>query len=145
MAGVSPGFCPTVPLLLAKTWQARCHRTVAPAGGNADIMEAGGSGFRCRIQHFDGKRVNATRQFVGQRIHYGTVAGEPGQRSENGARYAHAKMRIAALAPAGVTVVTMAFVNHFKMARHEFDRKFFDNGVANRHIPTVSAVAECGA
>lgn len=103
------------------------------------------SGFPSRVDHFDSKGMNAAGEFGREGVHDGAVAGEARQRREAIARDAYAKMRAPTLAPTGVTMVPMALVNHFKMARHEFDRKFFDNDVTNRHIPTVSALALCGA
>lgn len=51
---------------------------------------------------------------------------------------ADAEMGFAAVPPSGVTSVFFAFIDHFKMAWSEFDRKFLCNRVANGHMDTGS-------
>jgi len=91
-----------------------------------------------RTDEFDGQRVHAGLQFLVERFHDGPVLGETGLASEAGSGDADAKMRLASGIPPGMASMFLALVDHFKVAWREFDRKFFDNDVSNRHMHTVS-------
>ena len=58
--------------------------------------------------------------------------------SEDRSSDTDAEMRFASGVPSRVAPVLLALVNHFKVAWREFERKFFDNDVSNRHMHTVS-------
>lgn len=81
--------------------------------------------------------MHAAFQFLIQRFHHRTVLGKTALSSQAGRGNTNTKMRFAGGVPSGVTPVLVTFVNHFKVAWREFDRKFFDNDVANRHMDTV--------
>jgi hypothetical protein len=95
----------------------------------------GGSG----RDDFHSKGMNARLQLRIQGVHYGTMLGEAAEAGKGGRRNPDAEMGLSFGSRARVPLVLRAFVNHFKMAWREFDRKFFDNDVANRHMDTVSA------
>jgi hypothetical protein len=51
-------------------------------------------------------------------------------------RDSDAEMRLPSFAPAGMAVVALALVDHFKMGGSEFSRKFSLDRGANGHIIT---------
>ena len=83
--------------------------------------------------------MNARSQFGIKRFHHGAMLGQATEAGKGWRRDPDAEMRLAFRPGAGMALVLRAFVDHFKMAWREFDRKFFDNDVANRHMDTVSA------
>lgn len=85
------------------------------------------------------KGMNTRFQLGIQRFHNGTMLGEAAEASEGWRCDPDAKMGLAFGPGPGMSLMLRAFVDHFKMAWREFDRKFFDNDVANRHMDTVSA------
>ena len=84
--------------------------------------------------------MNAGLQFGVERFHDGAMLRETSLSGECGRSDAHTKMRFAGCAPARMAPMFFALVDHFKVGRREFDRKFFDNDVSNRHMHTVSAL-----
>lgn len=82
--------------------------------------------------------MHARLQFRLECGHDGAVLSKAGLARESRNRNADAKMRLASGVPPGMASMLLALVNHFKVAWREFDRKFFDNDVTNRHMHTVS-------
>ena len=91
-----------------------------------------------RTDEFDGQCVHTGLQFGVERFHDGAMLGQAGLAGQAGGGDADAKMRLTSGIPSGMASMLLALVNHFKVAWREFDRKFFDNDVSNRHMHTVS-------
>ena len=77
--------------------------------------------------------MNGASEFVRQLRHHWSVLRNPAHAGEFKTGDADAKMRIATLAPASMPPMFFALVYDFKMAGSEFEGKFFNNRVANRH------------
>jgi hypothetical protein len=84
--------------------------------------------------------MHAGLQFRIEGSHDGAVLCKAGLIRQTWRRDANAKMRLASGIPPGMASMLLALVNHFKVAWREFDRKFFDNDVTNRHMHTVSSL-----
>jgi len=97
----------------------RYHRTVAP-------------------HHFDGQGMDAALQLGIQRLHDGAVLLQAGLAGELIGRDTNAEMRLAPRSRTGMTFMSVALIEHFKMARSEFSGKFLNNRVANSHMDTGS-------
>ena len=82
--------------------------------------------------------MHAGLQFGVEGFHDGPVLGEAGLAGKARSGDADAEMRLPSGVPSGMASMLLALVNHFKVAWREFDRKFFDNDVSNRHMHTVS-------
>jgi len=102
-------------------------------------LDAGSWMGRCAgLYHFDREGMYAGLEFVVDGSHDGAMLLHPAQAGEAVGGDAHPEMGGPALAPAGVAAVFLAFVDHFKMAGNEFDRKFLCNRVTNGHMDTGS-------
>ena len=82
--------------------------------------------------------MDAGLEFGVERFHHRTVLGDARQAGEGGGSDPDAEMALATGARAGMPSMFLALVQHFKMAWREFERKFFNNGVANGHMDTGS-------
>lgn len=78
--------------------------------------------------------MHGSGQFIRQFRHHRAVLRNPADAGEFTTGDAYAKVRLAALAPAGMPPMFLALVYDFKMAGGEFEGKFFNNRVANRHM-----------
>jgi hypothetical protein len=85
-------------------------------------------------EHLNREGVDTCLDLVIEGGHDGAVLGQAGLTGETIGGDADAKMRLATLAPARMTLMSVAVVNHFKVARGEFRRKFLNNGVSNGHM-----------
>jgi hypothetical protein len=65
---------------------------------------------------------------------------QTGAAGELGGRDSDAEMAFATGSGTGMTFMSVAFIEHFKMARCEFLGKFLNNRVANGHMDTGSGV-----
>lgn len=111
---------PTIPIFF---WSdaGRNHRSVGP-------------------DHFDGQGMDAALQFGVERFHDGAMLLQAGLASECSTRNSDAIMCLSTRSRTGVTLVSVALVNHFKMVWSEFLGKFLNNRVANGHMDTGSGV-----
>lgn len=93
--------------------------------------------FELGAHYLDGEGMDAAFELGVERFHDGTMLGYPAagelRRSDT-----DTEMRLSALSITAVTPMFFALIEHFKMARREFDRKFFNNVVANGHMHTGS-------
>lgn len=83
------------------------------------------------LHHLDRQRMDTGLEFGVERFHHGAMLGDAGQAIEPGRGNADTEMGLAFGARTGVTPMFFALVEHFKMAWHEFERKFFNDGVTN--------------
>ena len=102
--------------------------------------DAGRNHRSVRPNHFDGQGMDAALQFGVQRFHDGAMLLQAGLAGEPGARNSDAIMGFSARPRTGMTLMSIALVNHFKMAWSEFLGKFLNNRIANGHMDTGSGV-----
>ena len=82
--------------------------------------------------------MDAAFEFSIQRLHNGTMLLQTGQTGKLRGRDSDAEMRLPAGSRTGMTLMSVAFIEHFKMGRCEFLGKFLNNRVANGHMDTGS-------
>ena len=93
---------------------------------------------RTRSEYLDGKRMDAALELGIERLHHRAMLRQERLAGKLAGRDADAEMGLPTGARAGMTPVLLAFIDHFKMAGSEFDRKFVCNRVANGHMDTGS-------
>lgn len=84
--------------------------------------------------------MDAALQFGVERFHNGAMLLEAGLAGEGGTRNSDAIMCFSTRSRTGMTFMSVALVNDFKMGWSEFLGKFLNNRVANRHMDTGSGV-----
>ena len=82
--------------------------------------------------------MDAAFEFSIQRLHNGTMLLQTGAAGKLGGRDSDAEMRLTTGSRTGMTLMSVAFIEHFKMGRCKFLGKFLNNRVANGHMDTGS-------
>ena len=86
------------------------------------------------VQHLDRERMHAGFDLVVEALHDGAVLPDAALACQSVRFDSHSEMRFATRSRTGMTLMPIALVNDFKMARGKFCRKFCNNRLANRHI-----------
>lgn len=86
--------------------------------------------------------MHAALQFGVQCFHDGAMLLEAGLAGERGARNSDAIMCFTTRSRTAMPLMSIALVNHFKMAWSEFLGKFLNNRIANGHMDSGSGVFE---
>jgi hypothetical protein len=96
------------------------------------------SGRQRSADDLDGEGVHPILKFLIERLHHRAMTREPAHGGKPGGGDADPEVGLAAGAPASVTSMFFAFVDHFKVGGSKFDGKFFDNEGTNGHMDTGS-------
>ena len=88
--------------------------------------------------NLDGQSMDAALEFGIQRLHDGTMLLQTGAAGKLGGRDSDAEMCLSAGSRTGMTLMSVALIEHFKMGRSEFLGKFLNNRIANGHMDTGS-------
>jgi hypothetical protein len=88
--------------------------------------------------HLDGQRVDTRLEFGIESFHHGAMLLQAGLSGEVRSGNSDAEVSFATRPRTGVTLVSVALIEHFKMGWSEFLGKFFNNRIANGHMDTGS-------
>ena len=82
--------------------------------------------------------MDAAFEFSIQRLHNGTMLLQTGTAGELRSGDSDAEVAFATRSRTGMTLMSVALIEHFKMGRSEFLGKFLNNHIANGHMHTGS-------
>lgn len=103
--------------------------------GSVGLFE-GGLGWRQRLQR---QRVHALVHFRFERAHHGALTLDARDALERRRHQAHAKMRLAAWAGAGMALMLTRLIDDFNRLRGESARQFLQNPPGKDHLPVSGA------